>query len=788
MPRFANEHPRVRALVMDRLVPLYWQCGSVNSLAEVLSQQGVAVYPNRLHALLSRDIDRGVNEATLEQLESATSRLDVVPNEDRIACAVADARTLWPMIASSDRPASGLAEHLGVPVGVAEDVIRRCGFAAPIGTTHSQTSSTAAMPDWSFQDDAERICLRDLAARPNARIGMIVPTGGGKTRIALRIALKWLAAHPGAVVVWVTHQTNLREQARRELQQMLVTDSGVPADAAKLLAERVEMVMVSKLRDHLAASDRPRLIIVDEAHHAAAPTYQPVFDTNAQALFLTATPNRTDELPLGIDQISYSITYRELAQRGVIILPTFQEFRVPDFTWSPEGINALADEIIERAATDFIKTLVLAPRIDRVTEFYDALRSRLSSRLAENADHPLTDDDIGFVHGTGNSLSIAKEQFLATFRAKPRAICVSAQLLLEGFDDPSVNTVVITYKSTSLVRLMQAGGRCVRYAPEKKQTFVIQARSEALEYYFDQRWLYQEISDRFRPELLDIRYNDGSDLQKKVRQELTAHRVDHETAQSILTQILAMTPGETCRLLLTGLPYFGPSDAFDAEAKWGAFLEREQNSAEFRWIFNDFSARGTEAADHIEFLRQYANRFSFAPAYERTSKWRQYSDVLSAIHSAAEELEREGTRTADGINRPFRTAGPTTWLRYVTFRHDPTIDPDLTLFLEGCYNAAQVLGTYTDRPQDFHSCIKLPLPGGSNEAHLLTHADASVFFAHITTVRDTLLQFPPAERMTRYAAIITGLAGIPGLPHYVIGRIDHFINDANQTYALKEHQ
>ena len=53
-----------------------------------------------------------------------------------------------------------------------------------------------------------------------------------------------------------------------------------------------------------------------------------------RGFFLTATPNRTDDLPIGIDEIAYSITYRELFERGVIIEPTIEDpLTIDGFDW-----------------------------------------------------------------------------------------------------------------------------------------------------------------------------------------------------------------------------------------------------------------------------------------------------------------------------------------------------------------------------------------------------------------------------------------------------------------------
>ncbi len=402
----------------------------------------------RLHSLFSINPAQTVNEATVHLVEFAVAGCPV----DREQVATSLRQLIPQVLAAWERTnrrrvaIATVAESVGVPPAVAQFVL------AHEGVMRSDTAGTDSggrdgggekLPDWSFQDDAVRACLHELAASPNTKSAVVVPTGGSKTRIALRTAFTMLAhaADQSSKVLWVTHRKNLRSQTHRELQRMLSAGiPGLPANAAALLANRIDFIMVGQLTEALLSM--PALVIIDEAHHAAAKSYQPVFNVPFQlrALFLTATPNRTDGLPLGIDSIGYTVTYRALADRGVILLPEFQEFPVADFDWSPKNIADLADAVIDRSADSFTKTLVLAPRVDRVEEFYDAL----VARLEEVGEHPLSVDDIGFVHGRRNSRGCDNEEILAILAEKPRAILVSAQLLIEEFDDPAINAVVMT--------------------------------------------------------------------------------------------------------------------------------------------------------------------------------------------------------------------------------------------------------------------------------------------------------------------------------------------------------
>jgi superfamily II DNA or RNA helicase len=751
--------------VDQKLVPLLLAERSTARLCKVLNETfgkggQATIHPNRLHALFSDDVSRGVNEATLGLVEQA---IEAFQNGDgdwqrrsdkRLAELQAEVRHL--------RNARRLREEdilkrLALPPAVARHVLAMplddATLTAPLAAPPPQK---ARVPDWSYQETAIARTLEAFRRRPTSKVGLILPTGAGKTRTALRVVLETLAKAKASegLVYWVTHRKNLRAQAHRELQKLLSKGADkVPEGAAALLASRIKFIMVSALPEILAGdATPPLLIVVDEAHHAAAPSYQPIFDSlhPVPALFLTATPNRMDGLPIGIDEIAFTITYRELEERGVIVMPKFVDFPVEDFEWSESQVRDLADYVIQECEGDFTKVLVLAPRIDRVEEFYGALMNA----LAQTEGHPLDPADIGFIHGSGNSLRTDNDDFLAIFAEKPRAILISAQLLLEGFDDPAIKTVLLTYPSASVVRLMQAAGRCVRYFPEKNAAYVVQARNDDLAYHFDQRWLYQEISDYLRPELIDINYGNAAELEQKAAELLDRHNVSDAVRKRIMSRLVGITPGETCRLLLYGLPYYGAADRFNDLATWGAFLESPKNSASFRGVFNSFCALGASLSDPSHFLAREGSRVGMTKNLAPGSTWAEMMEVLTASYFAREEMY--GSNLIAKASRSSKRQGPTTWLRYVTFHFRPRLPQEFTDFLADCYNRSDVVAAYLDMPERYALAIKIPLPLGGHEAWMLPPVEAAAFEGCIGSVLKHLKEIAPAEQIGALASYLAG--------------------------------
>src|SRR5205085_604532 len=157
------------------------------------------------------------------------------------------------------------------------------------------------------------------------------------------------------------------------------------------------------------------------------------------------------------------------------------------------------------------------------------------------------------------------ETFLDEFAARPAGVMVAtASLLGEGYDDSTINAAVVTYPTESMLQLMQVAGRSMRSAPSKTEALVVQVRDSALAYHWEQRWLYQDISDLLRPRLADRSYSSLEHLVDEIEDVLTSRNVPEPIAQQVRAELSTVTQGERISLLLTGLPYDGAPDEFES--------------------------------------------------------------------------------------------------------------------------------------------------------------------------------------------------------------------------------
>ena len=310
----------------------------------------------------------------------------------------------------------------------------------------------------------------------DARVMLQLPTGGGKTHIAGALLRRWL--HNGRKAVWLTHRTELAEQTRQMLEGNGVTAreelnwSG-PAPylfngATILMAQTVGRRINKK---HIWGSyNNNDLLVVDEAHHAAAAGYElSIEQWPGQVIGLTATPWRLSEkegfnglfkeLICG-PQIHELQAAKHLCQAPLLTPPPDDriipgnEMVSGEYTLS--GIEeANSHEIMTVRAVDFWmrkaadrQTIVYAVSQDharRLTEEFNRAGISADIMLSDTSDNDRCQAINGFVNGDIQVL-------------------VNMSIVTEGFDLPgdSCKCVVITRPTKSLALYLQMVGRGLR--------------------------------------------------------------------------------------------------------------------------------------------------------------------------------------------------------------------------------------------------------------------------------------------------------------------------------------
>jgi len=153
---------------------------------------------------------------------------------------------------------------------------------------------------------------------------VVLPTGAGKTVIFSQLPIIKPDTLPMLVLA---HRSELLEQARSKILDCN-PNLTVEIEQAERKAGKVDVVVASVAT--LGRNNTPRIeqypkdyfksIVIDEAHHAAAPSYRRIIDFFSPDFLLgvTATPQRSDSTRLidVFDEIVYYRTIQDLIQEG----------------------------------------------------------------------------------------------------------------------------------------------------------------------------------------------------------------------------------------------------------------------------------------------------------------------------------------------------------------------------------------------------------------------------------------------------------------------------------------
>ena len=324
-----------------------------------------------------------------------------------------------------------------------------------------------------------------LAADPKARLMMQLPTGGGKTVIAGALLADWL--RDGRKAVWLTHRKELAEQTRG-----MLTEAGVsaitnvnwtPGEDAPAMAGGAVILMAQtvgrraarrEVWNRYSAND---LLVIDEAHHAAAPGWERAMQQwPGPIVGMTATPWRLSEKE-GFDHLFNGLLCGPqtadlqaiepkpaLCQAQVFIPP--EEQRIAGGAVDRTGdYNERGIEQANRDRPDIMTAGALAfwqkHSSDRQTIAY-----AVSVDHAHNLAAVFNEAGIPAAVILGDTKREERDQAINGFRNGSIKVLVNVIVATEGFDLPDASCIIIARPTMSLALYLQMVGRGLRPKPD----------------------------------------------------------------------------------------------------------------------------------------------------------------------------------------------------------------------------------------------------------------------------------------------------------------------------------
>jgi len=354
-----------------------------------------------------------------------------------------------------------------------------------------------------------------------------LPTGGGKTVIFSEIAKQYISEWKEKVLI-LTHRIELSVQTSKQLSAIGVNNKIINSEV-KTLDDQDEfqcfIAMVETLNNRLHDDENfikdVGLVIVDEAHYNS---FRKIFQfyENANILGVTATPlssNRALPLNDNYHKLIVGESISNLIESGYLSDAETFTYDVNlhglkigsngDFTVSSSELvygNYFMQEKLLFAYEEVAignKTLIFNSGIETSMRVEEMFKKRGFD--IRHLDSTFSDKD--------------RKDVLAWFKEKPDAILTSVGILTTGFDEPTVQTIILNRATRSLTLYHQMIGRGSRRLPNKNVFKLIDLGNNVRRFGIWQDFINWQDAFKFPDRFLESRLTESDDIEFEVEYE-----------------------------------------------------------------------------------------------------------------------------------------------------------------------------------------------------------------------------------------------------------------------------
>jgi superfamily II DNA or RNA helicase len=332
-----------------------------------------------------------------------------------------------------------------------------------------------------YQVEAQQAILEHRARGIRTQL-VSLATGLGKS-VVIATLPKLLSLRPGDVTVVVAHRDELIEQ--------LVDKFRIENPEARIGIEKAErrasedcsivvatvQTLADKRLEEFAQRFRRRisLFVIDEAHHAAAPSYRAIVDAvlaqrpEAMILGFTATPNRGDGVRLVdvFEKIVYTMDARKAIDAGYLV--PVKSYAVATSTNLDDIASRGGDFVIGQLAAAVNTVDRNARIVAAYSQHTPGLKSLVFTASVEHARDVAEEfvaNGINAEWASGETPREERERIVREFRGDGIDVLVNCGLYLEGFDVPSVQVILNARPTKSTTLYTQITGRALRPVDE----------------------------------------------------------------------------------------------------------------------------------------------------------------------------------------------------------------------------------------------------------------------------------------------------------------------------------
>ncbi|KAL6309906.1 P-loop containing nucleoside triphosphate hydrolase protein [Sparassis latifolia] len=351
-----------------------------------------------------------------------------------------------------------------------------------------------------YQESCLDACLDALKAG-STRIGVSLPTGSGKTTVFISLLSRISSPQgfPGASrALIVVNSIELALQAATQAKKLCPHWSVEIEQGAKHKASGVADVTVATYQtllqsQRLAKFDPTSLkaVIVDEAHHAAAPSYRRIlshFDASVKnpdpafeapklrhsipILGFSATFSRHDGLALGsvFECIVYHRDFLEMIKEQWLCNVRFTSVKA-NIDLSGVTVNSRTGDFNPTSLahvinTDVVNKLVVQTWLDRAAERKSTLVFCVNLAHVRHLTSAFRAAGIDARYVYSGTPAEERKALIASFKDGKFPVLVNCAILTEGADIPNIDCVIVARPTRSRNIFAQMIGRGMRLSPQ----------------------------------------------------------------------------------------------------------------------------------------------------------------------------------------------------------------------------------------------------------------------------------------------------------------------------------
>lgn len=271
-------------------------------------------------------------------------------------------------------------------------------------------------------------------------------------------------------VMFLIHRKEVLDQAVKTFKEQGVKMSLTTMGMVQTLTRRVDKLPI------------PDVILVDEAHHALARSYQRILKQFPKAIVLlfTATPHRTGRTQL--DQITDDIivgqSIHELTDKG--FLAPFRYFQPPGDFDSKLLKRGSTGDFTNESMQEAMSTKIfghIVKQYKRIAPGMQAVVYTYSIDSAIKIAAEFNSEGISAVEVDGTTPKEKRDLAVRKFREQEIKILVNVNLFTEGVDLPNVDCVIMARPTASLALYLQFSMRCLNPRPDKTAIIIDHANN-----------------------------------------------------------------------------------------------------------------------------------------------------------------------------------------------------------------------------------------------------------------------------------------------------------------------